>query len=104
MDRLIQQVDKLSDKMDENHSTVLAQLVEIHKTQAMHTAQLEEHMRRTEIAEEAIEVMKSELRPVKAHAMGMRRAMKDTRKVWSWVWKIVAAVATAIILKRIGHG
>lgn len=53
---IIQKIDAMDGKLDN-----------VVVTQAIQTEQLEEHMRRTEIAEEHIALINMELNPVKSH-------------------------------------
>ena len=58
---------KLLEKLDEKMDQVQERLGEIDVTLAKNTASLEEHIRRTELAEEAIAVIKDELKPIQKH-------------------------------------
>jgi len=99
MDRLIQQVDRLAEKIDENHVATLGALADIKTVQALQAQQLEEHMRRTAIAEESIEIMKAEMQPIKNHVQSMRRTGRIVGRIWSWLWKLAAAICTAWTVK-----
>ena len=70
--------------------------VEMLKVQARQHVTLEEHMRRTEVAEEAIASLRDEMTPLKTHAA-----------VWGALAKILTAVGTLVaigmgVLKLLG--
>lgn len=51
-------------------------LTQILATQAVHTEQLREHMRRTDVAETALATLRGELQPVKLHVARVDGALK----------------------------
>lgn len=58
---------KLLEKLDEKMDKVQEHLGSIDVTLAKNTTSLEEHIRRTELAEEAIGTIKDELKPIQKH-------------------------------------
>ncbi len=64
---IIESLDKLSN----TGSNIKEDIEEIKITMAKNTASLEEHIRRSEAAEEALEVLKNELKPVKSFYDGI---------------------------------
>lgn len=51
-------------------------LTKILETQAVHTEQLREHMRRTSAAEANLDLLRSELAPIKVHVARVDGALK----------------------------
>lgn len=64
-----QQLDDIEAEIKE-HTKILAS---VDKTLALQAQQLENHMRRTEIVEENIELLRKEFRPVQAQSEFVRR-------------------------------
>jgi chromosome segregation ATPase len=58
---------KLLEKLDEKLDKVEERLNNIDITLAKNTQSLDEHIRRTELAEEAIVIIKDELKPIQKH-------------------------------------
>jgi chromosome segregation ATPase len=58
---------KLLEKLDEKLDKVEERLSAIDITLAKNTQSLDEHIRRTELAEEAIIIIKDELKPIQKH-------------------------------------
>ena len=73
--------------IDEKLDSIAADVSDIRTTQAVQTEQLKEHMRRTELAEESIVLVRAEMKPLtRAHAM------------WSGVGKALAILGTLIAI------
>lgn len=62
-------IEKLSEKTDTH-------LDDINKTMIKNTALLEEHMRRTELAEENLKILRGEVEPIKTHVAAIRILVK----------------------------
>lgn len=60
---IIDKVDKLDSKID----SISSDIVEIKVTSARHDENLKLHMRRSDLAEEGINLLKEELKPIKKH-------------------------------------
>jgi chromosome segregation ATPase len=58
---------KLLEKLDEKMDKVEEKLGSIDVTLAKNTSSLDEHIRRTELAEEAISIIKNEMAPIQKH-------------------------------------
>lgn len=74
LDRLEAKLDRLADDQ-----------ARIGRTLASQQASLEEHMRRTEAAEERLDLLTKEVAPLKTHVA-----------VWGYLGKILAALATGV--------
>lgn len=73
----------IDDKLDE-HTKILAS---VDKTLALQAQQLEMHMRRTDLAEENMKILREEFRPVQGHVEFMNKLAK--------LVALIAAVASA---------
>lgn len=69
---VIEKLEKLDNKLDKTNE----RLNDIDKTLVKQEASLSEHIRRTEINEEAIGLVRDEMKPVKKHIYMMEGALK----------------------------
>lgn len=69
---IIEKVDKLDTKID----SISSDIVEIKITSARHDENLKMHMRRSDLAEEGITLLKNELVPIKKHVHGVDSIIK----------------------------
>lgn len=65
-------IDTLEEKID----AVSENIASIDKTLAVNTSSLQEHMRRTELNEKAIEVLKEDLKPISKHVHAVNVILK----------------------------
>jgi archaellum component FlaC len=71
--RLIhEKVEKLDSKID----TISSDIVEIKITSARHDENLKLHMKRSDLAEQGINILKEELVPIKKHVHGIDSIIK----------------------------
>lgn len=75
--RITDIIDKLDDKLDS-----------IDKTLIIQAAQLKEHIRRTEINEEAIELLRRDVAPIKSH-------VRTIGTIFKWSTVVLSLVATS---------
>ena len=81
MDRIYEKLEKIDEHLDG-----------IHVLQAIHTEQLKEHMRRSDLLEKRIEQVDTELKPVERHVAMVNGAIKLIG-----ILGTVAAIALAIM-------
>lgn len=82
------EIRRLEDKLDR----VAEDIVDIKVTMARNTQSLEEHMRRSLANEEAIDILKQEVKPIEEHVVYVNRAV---RHVVSFI-KTTASIATVV--------
>lgn len=80
-------LERLEGKLDKQQEHIH----EIDKTLVRNTASLEEHMKRTEMNEEAIELLREELKPVRTHVNHIEGGIKLIGLV-SLILGVVAAI------------
>lgn len=80
-------LERLEGKLDKQQEHIH----EIDKTLVRNTASLEEHMKRTEMNEEAIELLREELKPVRTHVNHVEGGIKLIGLV-SLILGVVAAI------------
>ena len=84
VERLENKVDKISDD-----------IVDIKVTLAENTASLKEHMRRSLANEEALAVLKSEVKPIEEHVMFVNKSIKAMINLVKVVGGVLTILATA---------
>ena len=87
-EQILKALDKFENKIDK----LDARLDSIEKVQVKQEANLGEHMRRTETAEENINLLREELKPVKKHVAYMEGALKGLGVV-----SLIVGVAAGIV-------
>jgi hypothetical protein len=80
------------EKMFERQEKIIEDLNEIKVIQAMQAESLKEHIRRTALAEENIELLRKELEPVEEHVDNVRFLLK----VGYWFVGFVVSIFTII--------
>ena len=83
---------KLLEKLDEKLDKVEERLGSIDVTLAKNTQSLDEHIRRTELAEEAIGLIKEELKPIQKHVTQVHTILQAIGFV-----SLVVSIAAGIV-------
>ena len=76
MARVIDKLEKLDEKMDKKFDRVEERLDSMDRTLVKQEANLAEHMRRTELAENAIKALDEDLAPIKKHVNMLQGVLK----------------------------
>lgn len=87
--RLEDKLDERFNRIEEKHDEMGRDLSDINLTLVKQEAQLAEHIRRSAAAEENLDLLRSEFKPVQA-------TVQRTQFLWSVVGKISAGIAGAI--------
>lgn len=82
LDALTEKIDKVQEDISEIKADIAAMKV----IQSVNTDSLKEHMRRTELAEESIELVRKDMEPIKNHVL-----------LVNYTLMLIGAVFTAIV-------
>jgi tetrahydromethanopterin S-methyltransferase subunit G len=93
MDDLTKQIDKRLDKQEAKLDQVIDTLSRIDSTLAAQHESLEDHIRRTNVAEENIDLIRKDLKPIQNHVSMVKGAMKLIGVVCAIVGAIAAVAA-----------
>jgi archaellum component FlaC len=77
-------------RLDEKLDKIMEEIIDIKISVARNTGSLEEHMRRTEVAEENLRLLREEVEPIKAHVSNVH----NVGNVFYTIVKVAAASAT----------
>lgn len=76
MAHIMDKLNKIEDKLDRKFDAVESRIDSIDKTLVKQEENLKEHMRRTDLAEKAIERVDSDLKPIKKHVDMLQGVVK----------------------------
>lgn len=85
IEQLSQKIDKLDDRLDQIDKILVKQEVNI-----------DSHIQRTRIAEENIQLIRDELKPVKKHVAMVNNTMKVLGVLFSGLVVIAGAIASVV--------
>lgn len=80
----------LLEKMDTRLTRIEERQAESNQVQVRHEENLKTHMNRSAAAEEAIKLLRSEIKPVKAHVLRVQTVLKAL----AWVGALAVGIAT----------
>lgn len=89
MEELYSKIDKVSEKLDKMAEV----MVTIQVSQGKTEVNVEEHMRRTSLAEENIAILRKEIEPIKQHVTKVESITKFAK----WILGGIGALILAII-------
>lgn len=96
-DRIIKALDKFENKLD----SLDGRLDSMDKTLVKQEANLGEHMRRTELAEESISELRKDVEPIKRHVAFMEGALKGVGVIATVVSVIAGIIKVLSYLQHI---
>lgn len=88
-------MEKRFDKLEEKLDTVIDHIGHINVTLARNTKDLEHHIRRTEINEETLDLLKQEISPLKTAHAEAQGASKAVKAMWGVVGVLIGLALNA---------